>query len=380
MQNNPAVADVQLSKSSDNILTLRLLGNWLLREEAPSADDAQRRIKEHLPVSSLAFEASDLSGWDSSLLVFLVNISRYCSQNDISFDSSGLPEGIRRLITLATAVPEKKDAQKQSKKESFLSAIGGATLQLASSFREIADFIGSIVVSGLLFVRGGATYRKVDLIKLVYECGAQALPIVSLISVLIGLILAFVGAIQLRMFGAQIYVADLVGIAMAREMGAMMTGIIMAGRTGAAFAAQIGTMQVNEEIDAFKTLGISPVEFLVMPRMAALILMMPFLCIYADCVGILGGFIVGVGMLDLSFMEYYHQTVEAVSLTNFAIGLVKSVIFGILIALSGCLRGMQCGRSALAVGAAATSAVVTAIVWIIVTDAIFAVLTQVLGI
>jgi phospholipid/cholesterol/gamma-HCH transport system permease protein len=210
--------------------------------------------------------------------------------------------------------------------------------------------------------------------------GSQALPIVSLISGLIGLILAFMGAIQLRQFGAQIYVADLVGIGMTREMGAVMTGIIMAGRTGAAFAAQLGTMQVNEEIDAYTTLGISPMEFLVLPRMLALVLMMPLLCMYADLMGILGGLVVATGMLDVSLVEYVNETRAAVSLTDVALGVVKSGLFGVLIALAGCLRGMQCGRSASAVGDAATSAVVTGIVFIIATDGLLAVITEAIGV
>jgi phospholipid/cholesterol/gamma-HCH transport system permease protein len=218
------------------------------------------------------------------------------------------------------------------------------------------------------------------LVVLMEECGARALPIVSLISLIVGLILAFVGAIQLRLFGAQIYVADLVGLAMSREMGAMMTGIIMAGRTGAAFAAQLGTMQVNEEIDAFKTMGISPMEFLVLPRMLALAAMMPLLCIYANLMGMFGGGIVAVGMLDITPAQYYNQTLLAVHLVDFGVGVVKSLIFGVLVAMSGCLRGIQCGRSADAVGDATTSAVVTAIVAIIVSDAIMTVLCDVLGI
>jgi phospholipid/cholesterol/gamma-HCH transport system permease protein len=196
----------------------------------------------------------------------------------------------------------------------------------------------------------------------------------------VGLILAFVGSVQLRQFGAQIFVANLVGVATAREMGALMTAIIMAGRTGAAFAAQLGTMQVNEEIDALKTFGFSPIDFLVMPRMIALIIMMPILCLYSDLLGILGGGIVGVSMLDISLVQYVNQTIGALSLTDFAVGLVKSCVFGVLIALAGCLRGIQCGRSASAVGSAATSAVVTAIVMIIVTDGIFSVLLDILRI
>ena len=196
------------------------------------------------------------------------------------------------------------------------------------------------------------------------------MPIVSLISFLVGLILAFVGVLQLAMFGAEVYVADLVGIAMVREMGAIMTGIIMAGRTGAAYAAQLGTMQVNEEIDALETLAIPPMEFLVLPRMVALTLMMPFLVLYADLMGILGGALVAVGMYDINIIVYLNRTKAAIGLNDLFIGLFMGVVFGILVALSGCLRGMQCGRSASAVGDAATSAVVTGIVAIIIATAV----------
>jgi phospholipid/cholesterol/gamma-HCH transport system permease protein len=215
---------------------------------------------------------------------------------------------------------------------------------------------------------------------LLEECGAQALPIVSLISVLVGLILAFVSAIELQMFGAQIFVADVVGIGMVRIMGAIMAGIIMAGRTGAAFAAQIGTMQVNEEIDALQTLGIPPMEFLVLPRMVALIVMMPLLCLYADVMGIVGGIVVGTAMLDISLTEYLDRTREAVKMTYLWIGLFHSIVFGVLVAMAGCLRGMQCGRSASAVGEAATSAVVTSIVAIVAATAVITFACELLGI
>jgi len=175
-------------------------------------------------------------------------------------------------------------------------------------------------------------------------------------------------------------VANLVAIAMVREMGALMTGIIMAGRIGAAYAAQLGTMQVNEEIDALSTMGISPMEFLVLPRLFAMVLMMPLLTLYSDLLGMMGGAIVGVGMMDITLVQYITQTQATLDLTNISLGIAKSGIYAIIIALSGCMRGMQSGRSAAAVGEATTSAVVTAIVGIIVTDGIFAVLCDVLGI
>jgi phospholipid/cholesterol/gamma-HCH transport system permease protein len=186
--------------------------------------------------------------------------------------------------------------------------------------------------------------------------------------------------VQLSLFGAEIYVASLVGIAIVRVMGAVMAGIIMAGRTGAAFAARLGTMQVNEEIDALVTLGIDPVEFLVLPRIIALAVMMPLLCLYADVMGIIGGMTVGVLMLDLNMMEYLEMTKKAVRLQDFWIGIFHSAVFGVLVALAGCHRGMRCGRSASAVGDATTSAVVTGIVSIIVATAIITVICDILGI
>jgi phospholipid/cholesterol/gamma-HCH transport system permease protein len=220
----------------------------------------------------------------------------------------------------------------------------------------------------------------VDLFLFIQQNGPQALPIVTLISFLVGVILAFIGAVQLRRFGAQIYVADLVGIAIVREMGAMMTGIIMAGRTGAAFAAQLGTMKVTQEIDAFTTIGLPAEEFLVFPRVIALVLMMPLLCLYADFIGVLGGAVVGVGMLDISWTTYFRETTNAITLTHLFGGLLKSTVYGVLIALAGCLRGLQCGKSSSAVGDAATSAVVTGIVAIVAACGVFAVVFYVLGI
>jgi phospholipid/cholesterol/gamma-HCH transport system permease protein len=213
----------------------------------------------------------------------------------------------------------------------------------------------------------------------VQESGAQALPIVSLISLLVGLILAFVGAVQLKMFGARSTWRPWWGCHGPRD-GGHHDRDHHGRKNGAAFAAELGTMQVNEEIDALKTLGISPMEFLVLPRMVALAIMMPLLCLYADLMGILGGLIVGVFMLDLNPVEYFNNDPRGRSLTFLWVGLFHSAVFGVLVALSGCMRGMQCGRSASAVGVAATSAVVTGIVSIIVATALITVICDVIGI
>jgi phospholipid/cholesterol/gamma-HCH transport system permease protein len=203
---------------------------------------------------------------------------------------------------------------------------------------------------------------------------------VALINFLVGLILAFVGAVQLAQFGASIYVADLVAIASVREMGCIMTAIIVCGRTGAAFAAQLGTMKVNEEIDAFRTFGISPMEFLVLPRIVALMLAMPLLVVFADLIAIAGGYVVSVAMLDVTAAEYIDRTIEAITLRSFFLGVFKGACFGMLVAMTGCWRGLRSGDSAAAVGLATTSAVVTGITTIIAADGVFAVLCHALGI
>jgi phospholipid/cholesterol/gamma-HCH transport system permease protein len=340
----------------------------------------QKQLESGSPVHRISFDTKDLAGWDSGLLTFLIKVKELCLKSNIRVEEEGLPQGVQRLLSLASAVPERKGARKDLARNPFLIRVGEAATDFWHSSIDLLDFIGDAFLALAKLLRGKAQFRGSELWVTIQECGAQAFPIVSLISLLVGLILAFVGAIQLRMFGAQIYVADLVGIAMVRVMGAIMTGIIMAGRTGAAFAAQLGTMQVNEEIDALKTMGISPMEFLVLPRMLALMLMMPMLCLYADLMGIFGGMIVGVGMLDLSVIEYYVETKAAVSLNDLWIGLFHSFVFGILVALSGCLRGMQSGRSASSVGSAATSAVVTGIVSIIIATAIITIACDVIGI
>lgn len=372
--------EMDFSQLAEDTLLVRLSGDWQLENELPSATGVSQQLESSQATRRLVFDTQGLTGWDSGLVNFLLNVLTECKSRGLEAEKGGLPEGVRRLLDLATAVPEKKDTGKEVKRTSFLALVGGEVISAVASTAEMVRFIGEATIAFGAFLRGKASYQRSDLMLIIQECGAQALPIVSLISFLVGLILAFVGAVQLLQFGAQIYVADLVGIAMVREMGAMMAAIIMAGRTGAAFAAQLGTMTVNEEIDALKTLGISPMEFLVLPRMLALILMMPLLCLYADLVGMIGGLVVGVGMLDITFVEYFNQTVEGVGFNDIAMGVIKSAVFGVLVALSGCMRGMQSGRSASAVGVAATSAVVTAIVFIIVTDAVFAVVTNIIGV
>ena len=297
----------------------------------------------------------------------------------IPVDREGLPDGVRRLVELARAVPE-RGTRSDEGKASPLARLGRLGIGAYEGARDELRFLGEFAEAFGRFLRGQASYRKSDLRLLIQQAGADALGIASLVSLLFGLILAFVGAVQLQQFGAAIYVADLVGVGMVRDMAAFMTAIIVAGRSGAAYAAQIGTMKVTEEIDALRTTGISPMEFLVVPRVVALVVMMPLLTVYADLMGIMGGYLVGTGLLDISPMAYYQQTVGAVNMTHFIPGVLKGTVYGLLVALAGCKQGMDAGSSASAVGDAATKAVVTGVVAIIVACGVAQVISYMFGI
>jgi phospholipid/cholesterol/gamma-HCH transport system permease protein len=372
-------SQVSFQRNGDAIL-VHLSGAWRLRGGMSSEATVQQELERAPQPARVGFDAQTLTHWDSSILVFLTNVSELCRQHGIAMERAGLPAGVRRLLELAEAVPEKKGARKEEAATTFLERVGNSAIGAGGSIGEMLQFLGEMSITFVRLFRMKVRFRAVDLFLLIQQCGAEALPIVTLISFLVGVILAFVGAVQLKQFGAQIYVADLVGIAMVHDMAAMMTGIIMAGRTGAAFAAQLGTMKVTQELDAFTTMGFSPLEFLVLPRVIALVLMMPLLCFYSDFVGILGGAVIGVGMLDLSWTTYFRETTNAISLSDVFGGVFKGAVYGVLIALAGCLRGMQCGSSSSAVGDAATSAVVTGIVAIVVACGMFAVVFYVLGI
>jgi phospholipid/cholesterol/gamma-HCH transport system permease protein len=366
-------------RSESGVVTVEIAGNWLNRTALPDIGPLDKELAVG-GVSALQFEVNQLGRWDSALLVRILAISDLCAKDNVEFRAKTLPDGLGKLITLAEAVPEKKDAARQEAKQTFLQRVGESGLDVWTGGAAMLSFMGESVVALLQMLRGRAQFRWSDTLAVIQQSGPEALGIVALINFLIGLILAFVGATELSQFGASIYTADLVAIASVREMACIMTGIIVCGRTGAAFAAQLGTMKVNQEIEAFQTFGISPFEFLVLPRMLALILMMPLLCAFADLISIAGGFLVSTLMLDITPGLYLHRTVTAISLVYFLLGIFKGGFFGVLVALTGCLRGMQCGTNAAAVGEATTSAVVTGIAWIIASDGIFAVICSALHI
>ena len=379
MSDKRPATGLTVRRTTDGVLLAELAGDWVAQSSIPGL----RAIEKELAgggITALAFDTSGLGRWDSGLVALLFKCLGMCEANQLEFRAETLPAGMAKLIQLARAVPEKKDAARSTARPPFLQRVGVSGQVVWEGAAGMLRFVGENVLAFLKMLRGRAQFRWADMFLAMQECGPQALGIVALINFLIGLILAFVGATELARFGASIYTADLVAVASVREMGCIMTGIILCGRTGAAFAAQLGTMKVNQEIEAFQTFGISPVEFLVLPRMLALILVMPLLCIFADVIAIAGGFVVSTLMLHVTPELYLSRTVSAISLSAFLLGVCKGAFFGVVVALTGCLRGMQCGTNAAAVGLATTSAVVTGITTIVASDGLFAVICNALHI
>lgn len=355
-------------------------GAWTLQQTRFDWLALKRELRSHGGLETISLDTGQLARWDSQFLNLVQQLLDFAREQELQIDTDDLPQGVRRLLKLAQEVPERKGATRTPAAYSWVYHLGATTLAAWREAVVFTEFAGELVLSLLRLLSGRANFRAVDFLRFLQSAGPGALPIVSLIGVLVGAVLAFVGAIQLQMFGAEIYVANLVGLGSVREMGAMMTAIIMAGRTGSAYAAQLGTMQVNDEIDALKTFGISVVDFLVLPRFLALLIMLPLLTFWADVLAILGGLMVGVWVLDISMIEYLIQTRDSIDWSDIAAGMIKSVLFAIVIAMSGCLRGLQSGRNSSAVGHATTSAMVTSILLIVIWDAITTLIFNQLGI
>ncbi len=371
-------AEIRIQETQE-VFDLHLLGDWVIENQLPDTAFVFKKLADSRP-KTIEINEKNLGEWDSGLITFLVKLRNYADQEKVKVNYSSLPEGAQRLLNLAFAVEEREGARKQVKKENLFTRAGKGFLNTLDRSKSHLTFLGEITLSFGRFFRGKANYQRSDLWVTIQETGAEAFLIVSLIAFLVGAILAFVGAVQLVKFGAGIYVADLVAVGVVREMGAIMTGIIMAGRTGAAFAAQLGTMKVNEEIDALTTMGIDPIDFLVLPKLLALIVMLPLLSIYANFLGVLGGASVALAILDVSAYQYIVQTIYSVDLVDFAGGLFKAIVYGVLVAIAGCRCGIECGNSAAAVGLATTAAVVSGIVAIVVSNAIMNVIYTTLGI
>ena len=360
----------------DDTLHVRLSGTWTLGGTAPRFErtvrsavngEATDRPWEH--IRRVAVEAEGLGAWDSSLLAFLYEAVRACEAHEAELDLSDLPDDLARLVEMSRAVPEAPVSDDDAS-TSWLERTGRWLQAQAEGAQAFATFVGEVTLSAGRLLRGRGRMRSRDFWPIAQRTSADALPIVTLISFLVGLILSFLGAVVLRRFGADYYVSYLVSYGVLRELGALMTAVIMAGRTGAAYAAELGSMKISEEIDALKTLGISPVDFLVMPRLMAVFVALPLLTLYANAVGIVGGWAVAVSMLDVSTPQFFTGLLDPITLADGVLGLVKALVFGAIVGIAGCLRGLQTGNDASAVGDAATSAVVTGITLIVAANAV----------
>lgn len=361
---------------------LQFAGDWIACETGVRSATEVSRILDDAYGTTLRVDTSSLGQWDSAFIAFLKMLGDSAGTGraePVQIDLTGLPDSARRLLALASAGTTESTTI-EVPRASLATRVGEAYFDVWSNAVDVAALVGETALRGGAAFAGRARTRAVDVSRLVREAGAGALGIVALVNGLVGAILAFVGAVQLQRFGAEIYIANLLGIAVVREMGAMITAVVMAGRTGGAYAAHLATMEGNEEIDALKALGIPVFDFLVLPRIGALVMMMPLLYLYGCAVGLFGGYIVSMTTLDLTSASFLEQLRGAVAGTQFAIGLAKSIVFGALVALAACQIGLKAGRSAEDVGRAATSAVVAGIVGIIALDAVFAVCTNALGI
>lgn len=358
MSQIPADApSAQTEVLADGSAIVHLAGNWSIRVPLPTIVLKGDRVK---------LLSTDLGTFDSSLPAWIYTHFKHVRQCDME----ALSPRLRALVEMAEKATVSSERPTPS---NLLENVGTWSLASASSWGRAFDHIGQTAVSLARTMTGRARVNWSDFSLQLQTVGVDALPIVALLGFLTGLIMAYVGLIQLRQVGATVYVANLVALAMTREMGALMTGVIACGRTSTAFASQLGSMNVSQETDALRSFGINPVEYLAIPRMLAVTLMVPLLAIFATFVGIFGGMIVACAG-DLSIEQYLTQAIIAIKFKSFLVGFIKSIAFGFIAAWAGCYRGAVAQRSALGVGDAATSAAVLGITLIVVADALFAVI------
>jgi phospholipid/cholesterol/gamma-HCH transport system permease protein len=369
--------DIRFTNRGNEVECL-LSGDWVMSMDTRNALSkwGQFLTGSGAEAVRLTLQLSGDSKWDSSLLIFIFQIEEEVLAKGGIIEFSALPEKVQNLLQFA-----KQRKIQENKMAGF--DILETTLEWGhywSIIVQVSTFWGKWLLALLQLMLGRSFMRLGDFLTACRNCGASALPIVTLIAFLTGLTMAFVGSVQLEKFNATIYVADLVSLAMVREMGALMVAIVMAGRTGASFAAELGSMKIREELDSLRTFGIPAIDFLVLPRTLALFIMTPLLTLYADVVGILGGLTVGTQVMEFSSLHYFEQTQSALTnMWEIYSGLIKSLAFGLIIGLVGCYKGLFTGSNSSLLGKSVTSAVVVSITMIVVCDALFEICFSLLG-
>ena len=371
------LASIRADVSGEGFLTLTIQGRLDSKTTGEVWREVERILARDGSHSRIVLDASRVDYCDGSGIGLLVELRRRQQRSGRELEIRGLQDEFQQLLDLfdPSEFPEFQ-TEKQTK---FPEDVGRVAVMVWEDSRTLVSFVGELGVALILALFNPRRVRWKDAFLVAETAGVNALPIIALISFLIGLIMAFQSAIPMRQFGAEIFVANLIALSMLRELGPLMTAIILAGRTGSAFAAELGTMKVNEEIDALTTMGLDPVQFLVVPRVIAAVTMTPLLAIFANLLGLVGGSLVLIS-LGFPLITYINQVLSAVTFVDLLGGLVKSFVFGILVASIGCLRGLQTETGASAVGVSTTRAVVTGITLIILTDGIFSVAYYYLGI
>ena len=368
--------ELRSEEPRDGLLKLALAG----RLDASTTGGIWRRataVVSGAKAPTVVVDASSIDYCDGAGIALLVQLRQLQSQAGGTLRIDGLRPEFAKLFN--DGAPDVAREPSEGARVGIAVEIGEATVELWRDIQVLVSFVGELTMGLAYAVLHPHRVRWRDAMRVAEAAGVNALPIVALVSFLMGLIMAFQAAIPLRQFGAQLFIANLIGLSMLRELGPLMTAIILAGRSGSAFAAEIGTMKVREEIDALKTMGLDPVRFLIVPRVIAAVCMTPLLTIFADLLGMIGGSVV---MLSLGFplITYFHQVQYAVSYGSLVGGLIKAFVFGILIAGIGCMRGLQTKSAASSVGESTTSAVVSGIILIAITDGIFSVVYYYLGV
>jgi len=364
----------EISEPDNGEFVIHLKGSIDFENSASILAQLHLLVKNKSP-ASLAIDLENVTYFDDFGTLVLIELKNAMTERDGRFqivDHKGRATDILNLVDFDTF--EECALTERKRSEHIIARLGDETLTQADNFRFLVSFLGSVCLAFIRVCLHPKSLRVNDTIACMEKTGVNAFPIVGLISFLLGLVIAFMSSLQLRQFGANIYVASLVALAMVSELGPIMTAIVVAGRSGSAFAAEIGTMKISEEIDALVTMGIDPTLFIVIPRIIASVIVIPLLTLFSDLFAIAGGMVVGVFMLDLTVNSYINQTLETLTLFEVSWGMMKSVVFAFLIVWIGCLRGFRTRGGADAVGNAATSAVVSSVFLIILFDSIFAVL------
>ncbi len=369
---------LQIEQTEDGNVELTLSGQLSFSTAEPLRAEIEKSLKKRREVK-VTVHLDKVEYIDSAGAALLFHIKRFCQRREcetIRGRSNVQVEEALKLFDLEK-IPELKLTPEKS--GNMIVYSGRIFIKFALEFIELSLFIGRVFLALIWSIFHPGRFRWGEIIYLCQRTGAEALPIVGLLSLLIGLVSAFSSAVQLRQFGANIYIADLIGIGMTREMGPLITAILITGRSGSAFAAEIGTMKISDEIDALTVMGINPYHYLALPRIIAVMLMMPLLTLFSDLFGIAGGLFISVTTLDLTPTAFMNQLGGAIGLWDVASGLLKAFVFGILVAGTGCFRGLQTYGGALAVGKSTTSSVVSGIFLIVAADSAFAIVFHYLG-